>query len=281
MVLIRREDPASRHSKNEPMIGPSYGTQAPDKMPLKEYERRATRFVALMLLAQAVLIALVYTKETLIKMAGVDLPAGMAADRLVLLAIGIYGWMVLAYAMAKTGESVGLGFWLNFTMGLIPPLLPAVAARIGSRSIMWTYLYLSLDLLVMTLAVRFFEAAPLLCLLVIAAEIPLLIYHVLGCAVGSIASALGMNAYVATIWACGVPLVLLVYVAYDQGALATIVTGLVDQSGGASISLLTALLDPSVIAGSFTLMGLVAIWGVMGWLFWLKSVYESLRYPLM
>jgi hypothetical protein len=214
MVLIRREDPASRHSKNEPMIGPSYGTQAPDKMPLKEYERRATRFMALMLLAQAVLIAMIYLKDMLVGALGIELPNGMGPDRFVWLTIGVYGWGVLAYAMAKTGESVGLGFWTNFSLCLMPPFLPAVAARIGSRSIIWTYLYLSLDLLVMTLAVRFFDMAPILFLLVIAAEIPLIIYHVLGCAVGSIASALGMNAYVATVWACGAPLVLLVYESY-------------------------------------------------------------------
>jgi hypothetical protein len=280
MVLIRREDPGGRLSKNEPIVGLSYGATAPDKMPLREYEARARRFLLFTLPAQAALIVMLYFKEALAQHVGSGAVDPDGANLMVLAGLAVYGWAVLAYAVAKTGESIGMGFWSSFAMTMFPPMLPAVVARIGGRSIMWVYLYLAIDVLVAAVSLRFFHAAPLFFLLTLAALVPLIIYHVSGCAIGTIATALGMNSYAAVLWICGLPLGLLVYEGIQQGIAEKMIHGLVDGEEGVGIDMFATLFDPTILADSATLTALILIWAIVGWIFWLKSVYESLRYPL-
>lgn len=278
LPLSRPERPAPAElALDGPMVGPSYTLAAPQNEEMKQYARQASLFLALTLLLQGGLIAMVY----LAPMLGERLAAGDGASgtSLTWWVVGVYSMFVFAFAVGQTSHAIGLGFWPQFALALLPPLVPAALARAGSRSVPWTYAYLAIDVMIIAGALKFFEFVPVLMFLVLIIELPLVIYHLTGCGIGNIGASLGLNLHAVVIWACGLPLALLFYAVIQVGVADALVEALV--SGGSVDPLVFhRLLDPTLFHDSYALTVTVALWAAVGWIFWLKGVYESLRYPL-
>ncbi len=184
-----------------------------------------------------------------------------------------------AYLVAKTGESLGARFVGNFFLACIPPLLPAVWARIGGKSVLKPYVYILADLAIVVAAALMVREQVLIAALAALLFVPVLFYQLYGCAVREVSTPLGLNSEVSIVWLCFGPLALTVVLLID-GAQGWIVEWY-SQSLGDFIDSAHQFLSLDLLMQASTFQFLLAIYLLASWLVWVRAVYQGLKLPVM
>ena len=261
-------------------IGTSYGSNRPDDNMLKIYAARARRFMILGLPAQAGLVAMIVGMGPISKwLAGqpglteVSLPTLWAT-------VALYGLVLTAWLVGKTASAVGLNFWRAFGPALLPPLVPGVLSRIAGTSLIGTYAFLTVDILVGWGAWTCYDQIPVMSSIVLILLVPMTIYHLTGCSIPVLAQLMGVNHYFTTCWVCFGPLLPLGIQLYDTGLFNALVLGAIGEARGPMWNEVLPVVHPEVLTQSTGLLTMVAVWAGVSWLLWIRAIYTNLKYPL-
>ena len=184
-------------------------------------------------------------------------------------------WLYVAFLISKTAQSIGLAAMPAFAVSLAPPLWPFALGRMVRKNALLVYAFLLIDAIVLTGAWTLNQTTPWLFAAAVFFLLPLVIYHLLGCAVADLATLLGYNRYLAVLWICGMPYCIFAVLAAGMGA-------------EGFWNFLQAARDP--MAGFYSLMGwyevvpmarcLLYAWPALSLFFWLRAIHENLKYPL-
>lgn len=197
-----------------------------------------------------------------------------------LLILGGIAYLIFlnAYLTAKTGEAVGCPFFLNFVLASLPPLLPAVWARIAGCSHYKPYIYLIIDAGVAGLALYIFPDWAYLFLALTFALAPFLIYQFFGCGIGQIASDLGLYPSVIIGWLCLGPIFLLGILVCDMMGSGDPL--IVVQPVSLTIHDLRGLLfDAEQIFSLYSFKVISLLYALITVFVWVKVVHEDLKLP--
>lgn len=190
----------------------------------------------------------------------------------------LYVCLVYGYMMGKTSESCGAPFAMNFMLGCIPPLSPMLWARLGGRQAWLPYTNLAIDALVLWVGGYFFQELPLMLLALLFVMLPIILYHLFGCATGQLAGALGLSPTVLTLWLCLVPDLLLIFVLRDM--LYVIDLGNPRQPFALTLAQFRVFITPDELFAFNGFKLSVFVYLLVTVAGWVKLVYENLRMPL-
>lgn len=203
---------------------------------------------------------------------------GGQTSLLVTLGSILYVCLVYGYLVGKTGESCGAPFAMNFMLGCLPPLSPMLWARLGGRPGWRPYLNLALDGVALWIGGHFFHELPLMLLALGFVMIPLILYHLFGCATGPLAGALGLSPALLTVWLCLLPDLLLFFVLRDM--LHTIDLGNPRQPLALTLAELRVFIVPDQFFAFSAFKLSIFLYLLVTFTAWVKLVYENLRMPL-
>jgi hypothetical protein len=266
-----------------PLAGSSY-TSAPDDDFVARYRARGRRFMWIFAGLSGLTAgfgALLYFSARRAAEGRLALDEFAPHGEMFALALGVCALALFAFLLAKTGEAIGHPFAANFFMALLPPLTPAVMARIGNRFVLLPYIYMIVDAVALIVAWFVFRETPLGMMIVAGLLLPFLIYQVHGCAAGEIGTALGFNYYLVIAWFCVVPMILLTVLANAIGL------SVIDlaQTGDTPSAVRETLQAGPLALGEFmngysTVAVLTLAWAAFTFVLWVKAIYENLCYPL-
>ena len=272
--------PLERHTgPGDPLIGISYEAQPEDNF-MTMYAARGRRFLLVFSMMFVILLGLA-ALPMLLAPAGAGKAAGDSdITGLSTLGMGLFGLVFVAYLIGKTGESVGAPFAFNFLLALIPPLWPAVLARIGGRKLYLPYLYLAITLGAYVGIAWFFGEYSYVAGSLFLLILPLLIYQLLGCAICQIGPALGYGPIPSFMWLCVAPVVLFVSLLKSQGYEWLEVASIVDiKDLATSVRLLGENLSVSALMSFSSISLAILFFALLTHLLWIRSVYQNLCYP--
>lgn len=247
-----------------------------------EAARLRARMFLVLIGVQVVLLALLglglfsILNEDLI---GIHGEAGMATGLVAGLLLMLN--FTMAFLTAKTGTLMGMPFWFNFLLSFILPAVPGIWARVAGRNILYVYGWLLLDILVLAGFWNSFGPTSPVMQTVFLVMLPVLMYHALGCAVPTVASALGLNHYLTVLWLCLGPLGILtiwVYHVFVPGGWYARMSEL-GQGTESAVRLLWEL-APS-FWGSSTVLGAVLIYVGCVLAVWIHTLHLNLKYPVI
>ncbi len=263
----------------DPLIGVSYEAQ-PDDNFMGMYAARGRRFLLIFCMMFVLLLGL-----AALPMLMTPVGAGKAMSDPELLGfstlgVGLVGLIFMAYLFGKTGESVGAPFAVNFLLALLPPLWPAVLARIAGRPMYLPYLYLAITLAAYGGVAWLLRDYAYLTGTLFILILPLLIYQLLGCSVAQVGPALGYGPVATFVWMCFMPVVLFVILLNSQGFEWLEIASIVDMNNlaGSGRTLLPYLSKSTLLSFS-SVSVTILMFGLMTHLLWIRSVYQNLCYP--
>jgi len=276
-VLFERDADGTFHQ--EPMIGTSYDA-FPSDDELKRIAAAARRFLIVLLGLLALPVALILVGW---KARPEVFASGLGEIQrqfpLPIAALLIYFSVLFGYLTAKTGQAIGAPFFRNWLLASFPPLAPLVWARVGMRSPWRPYLYFMIDGLILAGGIYFLHAWPYLLLVMGFCMTPFIIYQFLGCAIGPVASLLGLYPSLVVLWLCLGPILL-------GGILLWEMIGVMSTNGPIEEWMLTcrnfqdyicmgAWFNYSffTVAASLYLLATACAW--------IKTVYEDLKLPML
>ena len=190
-----------------------------------------------------------------------------------------YICLIYGYLIGKTSQSAGAPFASYFILGCLPPLTPALFARLCGRPMWKPYYQIFIDLAILLAVGWFLRELPYLLLILVFVMLPLIVHHLCGCVTGQLAGVLGLAPWVLGVWLCLVPNVLLILMMRDF-------LGAIDPLHARQPFALTlAQLQACYLSSDdlFAFNGfklsvytylLVTLAG------WIKLVYENLRIPI-
>lgn len=197
-----------------------------------------------------------------------------------MLIAGAAVWCAVVYGflIAKTGESNGAPFLRTFTMACLPPLTPAVWSRLSGRSPWRPYVWLLVDATMLGVAGWYLAEWPYLLLLLLLCMLPIVIYHFFGCALGTMASALGLDEPLTILWLCLLPDLLLILMVWEF--LGALDPTMAQQPLALTLSEVAIFLRPDHLMTYTFFKTLAFIYGLVTCAAWVKVVYENLKLPL-
>lgn len=181
--------------------------------------------------------------------------------------------------MAKTGESLGARFWVNFVMACLPPLLPAVWARIGGKSVLRPYVYLMADVVIVIGAALMVRDEVLIAILTALVFVPVIFYQLFGCAVREVSTPLGLNSELAIVWLCFGPLALLMELLLEGAH--NWIANWYSESLSQFLDGAAQLLNADLVAHASTFQFLLGIYLIASWIVWVRAVYNGLKLPVL
>lgn len=193
---------------------------------------------------------------------------------------GAAAWCAVLYGflVAKTGESNGAPFLRTFAAACLPPLTPAVWSRLSGRSPWRPYIWLLIDGTVLGVGGWYLAEWPYLLLLLVLCVLPFVIYHLFGCALGAMASALGLEAPLTILWLCLLPDLLVILMVWEF--LGSLDPGMAQQPLALTLSEVAIFLRPDHLMAYTFFKTLAFVYGLVSVAAWVKVVYENLKLPL-
>lgn len=242
---------------------------------------RARRFLGFALALALMTVVAPVAHWVAAALEGGEEPIGLVNTLYLAGLVGFMGLVLLAFLAAKSCELMGESFIWCFLVALVPPLVPGLLARAAGRSMFVPYLWLVLDAVIIGGAIYSFDRWPWAVGLVLILMLPLVVYHLLGCALGSFSSALGLNSYMLFGWVCLAPL-LLTWMMLMENGLA--LEPSLELIAGLALSTdhLAAGRELVEMLGELYYTRVVGIaWLLLGCALWIKAIYSGLKIPAL
>ncbi|HOR26709.1 MAG TPA: zinc ribbon domain-containing protein [Candidatus Sumerlaeota bacterium] len=265
-------------------VGPSYKLDSRVAHDPNELKRRSALASRFLLLATPLFLAL---------MAGIQFRAEAAAYLrdmlqlealtptqflLILAGTGIVLNAMLIYYSARAAGGNGL---LAAAVALAPPLIPAGYALLARRRFWMPYVCLLVDGLILAAAWFIFTNYAWLTLVLFLLMIPVIAYHLSGCAAVDISLSLGLLHYLSVAWVCLGPAVLAGWCLVEIGVMDLLANSLADGTHFPSLSEIGRQVYGQIGANPDRYQMALLVWLGVILLVWIKSVYENLKFPVI